>query len=75
MGTDTSTPGGNVRSRLAIGAAVTVTAALLAGCNLPGTVATVDGERITSRELAEASEIRNHLMIQPGTTVLTRMRC
>ena len=57
-----------MRSRLAIGSAVTVTAALLAGCNMPGTVATVDGERITSRELAEASEIRNHLMIQPGTT-------
>ena len=57
-----------MRSRLALGTTVAVTAALLAGCNMPGTVATVNGDRISQRELNEAMEVRNALMVNPGTT-------
>lgn len=45
-----------MRSRFALGATAALTAVLLTGCNMPGTAATVNGERITTSELSEAVE-------------------
>lgn len=60
-----------MRSRLALGTTVAVTAALLAGCNMPGTVATVNGERISQRELGEAMEVRTALYVDPEISPAT----